>query len=135
MRRALIAATLFSLAAGFALAPPARAQMGGLLFGKAGTRKVSADVREVTARGNNMREKRSSLEMALRKAAKLAAKEKKPFIAVLREKSGSWLMNGRRIGDETTLRFKLLDREEPVLDDQGKPTRLFSVADLLTGDE
>ena len=114
-------------------ATPAAAQMGSLLFGKPGTKKVSADVREVTARGNNMREKRSSLQMALIKAAKLARKEGKPFIAVLREKSGSWSMNGRRIGDETTLRFKLLDREEPVLDDAGKPARAYEVAMLLGG--
>ena len=135
MRRALIAGALIALAAGAALAPPARAQMGSMLFGKRRTEKVSVDVREVTARGNNMREKRSSLEMALRKAAKLAAKEKKPYIAVLREKSGSWLMNGSRVGDETTWRFKLLDREEPELDAEGKPARLFRIADLLAGAE
>ena len=134
MRRgtALFAACFLALA-GAALATPAHAQLDSFLFGKPGTKKVSADVREVTARGNNMRERRSSLTMSLLKAAKLANKEKKPFIAVLREKSGSWSMNGRRLGDETTLRFKLLDRDEPVLDAEGKPARIFSVAELLAG--
>jgi hypothetical protein len=131
-RSALAAAGLLAVAAAaVVLAPPAGAQIGSLLFGKPGTRHVSADVAEVTARGNTMREKRSSLQMALIKAAKLAGKQNKPFIALLREKTGGWSMNGRHVGDETTIRFRMLAARETVQDEAGGPARLFEVAGLL----
>jgi hypothetical protein len=131
MRRTFALAAAVAACAG--LAVPASAQLGPLLVGKKGSKKISEDVFEVTARGNNMRERRSSLTMALRKAAARAAKQDKAWIAVLREKSGTWSMGGRAIGDETTIRVRMLDREQPVLDQAGAPARLYLVADLLAG--
>jgi hypothetical protein len=129
--RWLAAGLALALLAPLAVASPANAALGPLLFGKKGDRSLGAGVFEVTARGNNLRERRSALDMALRKAAKRAVKEKRDYFAVLRQKSGSWLMNGRRIGDETTLRFRLLARPEPVLDDKGAPARIYRAGDIL----
>lgn len=126
------AANLAVLGLCLAAAPvPAAAQLNSFLFGKPGTRSLSSGIFEVTARGNNMRERRSSLDMALIKAAKKAAKEKGAAFAVLRAKSGTWLMNGRPVGDETTLRFKLCAPGDTVLDDNGAPARVYAVAELL----
>jgi hypothetical protein len=114
------------------LSTPAAAQLGSVLFGKPGTKTVAPGVFEVTARGNNMRERRSSLDMALLKAARRAAKQNGTWIAILREKSGSWLMNGRPIGDETTIRVRVVGGPDPVLDDKGAPARVYSVAEILS---
>jgi hypothetical protein len=111
---------------------PAAAQVDSFLFGKPLTKKVAPGVFEVTARGNNMRTRRSSLDVALLKAAKLAQKHKGAWFAVLREKSGTWKMNGGPIGDETTLRFRLVSGPEPVLDDKGAPARVYNVAEILS---
>jgi hypothetical protein len=113
-------------------AAPASAQMDSFLFGKKGSKTVAPGVFEVTARGNNMREKRSSLDMALIKAAKRAAKQNGTWFAVVREKSGTWTMNGRSIGDETTIRVRLVNGPDPVLDDKGKPARVYSVTEILS---
>jgi len=130
--RVLAVAAMVAVTA--AASAPASAQLNSFLFGKPGTRSVSAGVFEVTARGNNLRERRSSLDMALIKAAKKAAKEKAAAFAVLRAKSGTWLMNGRPIGDETTLRFKLCAAGETVFDEAGAPAKVYSVAELLAGE-
>lgn len=111
----------------------ASAAVGSFLFGRPRTRSRGDGIFEVTARGNNARERRSSLEMAVRKAAQRAEREHGAYFAVLRERSGAWLMNGRPIGDETTLRFKVLTREEAIRDDEGRPARLYRVADVLSG--
>ena len=112
-------------------AAPASAQMDSFLFGKKGSKTIAPGVFEVTARGNNMREKRSSLDMALLKAAKRAARQNGTWFAVVRQKSGTWTMNGRPIGDETTLRCRVLPGPEPVLDDKGSPARIYEVAEIL----
>ncbi|HEX8224670.1 MAG TPA: hypothetical protein VF605_12705 [Allosphingosinicella sp.] len=128
IRRLLLAAML---AAGTAAAP-ASAQVDSFLFGKPLTKTVAPGVFEVTARGKNMRERRSSYEMALIKAAKRAAKAKGTWFAVLREKSGTWTMNGGPIGDETTIRFKLVSGPDPIADDKGAPARVYNVAEILS---
>jgi hypothetical protein len=112
-------------------ATPAWAQLDSFLFGKPMSKKVAPGTFEVTARGNNMRTRRSSFDMALRKAARRAAKENGRWFAVVREKSGTWTMNGRSIGDETTLRFRIVASPDPVLDDKGRPARVYSVAEIL----
>ena len=128
----IAAGSVAVLGAGLLLLPaPASADMRSLLLGRAGTKNVGAGVFEVTARGNNMREKRSSLEVATMKAAKRAAQEKGSYFAILREKTGSWTMGGRRIGDETTLKFKVMSSPDPITDEAGTPARVFKVADLL----
>jgi hypothetical protein len=113
-------------------ATPASAQLDSFLFGKPLSKTISPGVFEVTARGNNMRTRRSSLDMALRKAAKRAAKQNGRWMAIIREKTGSWSMNGGSIGDETTIRVKLVDGPGPVLDDKGRPARVYSVAEILS---
>jgi hypothetical protein len=111
----------------------ASAAVGSFLFGRPRTRSRGDGVFEVTARGNNARERRSSLQMALIKAARRAEREHGALFAVLRERSGTWRMNGRAIGDETTLRFKVLNAEEALQDDQGRPARIYRVAEILAG--
>jgi hypothetical protein len=112
-------------------AAPASAQMDSFLFGKKGSKTIAPGVFEVTARGNNARTKRSSLDMALAKAARRAARQKGLWFAVVRQKSGTWTMNGRPIGDETTLRCRIVPGPEPVLDDKGAPARIYNVAEIL----
>ena len=129
MTRLRLAAVLICAAA---VAAPASAQVDSFLFGKKGSKTVAPGVFEVTARGNNMREKRSSLDMALLKAAKRAARQDGRWFAVIREKSGTWTMNGRSIGDETTIRVRLVNGPDPVLDDKGKPARVYSVTEILS---
>ena len=113
---------------------PASAAAGSLLFGKPGTRNLGEGVFEVTARGNNGSERRSSYEMAVIKAAKRARKENSPYFAVLREKSGTWTMGGRPIGGETTLRFRLRPNADALNDNQGRPARVYEVAQVLVGE-
>lgn len=125
--RSLLAALVCTAA----LSTPASAQLDSFLFGKPGSKSVATGLFEVTARGNNMRESRSSLDMALIKAAKRAARQNGQWFAVVREKSGTWTMNGRSIGDETTLRCRIVPGLEPVLDDKGAPARVYSVAEIL----
>ena len=115
-------------------AAPASAQLDSFLFGKKGTKSLSGGVFEVTARTNKWREPRSSIDKALVQAAKKSAKEKAAAFAVLRAKTGTWLMNGSPVGVETTLRFKLCRPGETVLDEAGAPAKVYSVADLLAGE-
>lgn len=126
----------FGLAAGAllcaALAAPASAQLDSFLFGKPGSKTVAPGVFEVTARGNNMRERRPSMDMALIKAAKRAAKQNGQWFAVIRLKSGTWHMNGRSVGDETTIRCRIVSGPDPVVDDKGAPARVYNVAEILS---
>lgn len=115
-------------------AAPASAQMDSFLFGKPKSRTVSPGVFEVTARGNNMRERRPSLDMALIKAARRAARQGGQWFAVIRRKSGTWTMNGRSIGDETTLRCRIVSGPDPVVDDKGGPAPVYNVAEILARD-
>ena len=127
-RARLVAAALLLAAAPTAAAS---AQVDSFLFGKPLTKTIAPGIFEVTARGNNMRTRRSSFDEALRKAAKHAAKKKGLWMAVIREKTGTWKMNGGPIGDETTLRVKLVDGPGPTLDDKGGPARVYNVAEIL----
>jgi hypothetical protein len=128
VRRLLLPALLAA-----AIAPAAAAaQVDSFLFGKPLTKTISPGVFEVTARGNNIRTRRSSFDMALRKAARHAAKKNGRFFAVIREKSGTWTMNGGPVGDETTIRCRIVPGLEPVLDDKGNPARVYSVAEILS---
>lgn len=128
MRRRLLPALLAASLA----SSPAAAQMDSFLFGKPLSKKVAPGVFEVTARGRTGLEKRASFDVALIKAAKRAAKENGTWFAILREKSGTWRMNGRPVGDETTLRFKLVTGPDPIPDDKGAPARVYSVAEILS---
>lgn len=112
-------------------AAPAPAQVDSFLFGKPKSKTVSPGVFEVTARGNNLRERRSSLDMALIKAAKRAARQNGQWFAVIRRKSGTWTMNGRSIGDQTTLRCRIVSGPGPVADDKGQPAPVYNVAEIL----
>lgn len=112
-------------------AAPASAQVDSFLFGKPLNKTIAPGLFEVTARGNNMRTRRSSYDEALRKAAKHAAKKNGLWMAFVREKTGTWTMNGGSIGDETTLRVKLVDGPGAVLDDKGNPARVYEVAEIL----
>ena len=125
---------LAALACAAVLSTPAFAQVDSFLFGKPLSKTIAPGVFEVTARGHNMREHRSSLDMALIKAAKRAAKQKGLWFAVIREKSGTWTMNGGSIGDETTIRCRIVSGPDPVLDDKGAPARVYSVAEILSRD-
>lgn len=131
MRRRVLAATLLWAVLA---AAPAPAQLGSVLFGKPGSKTVAPGVFEVTARGNNMRESRSSFDMALLKAARRAAKQGGAQFAVVREKSGTWTMNGRSIGDETTIRCRIVTGPDSGLDDKGAPARVYSVSEILSRD-
>jgi hypothetical protein len=116
-----------------AIAPAAAAaQVDSFLFGKPLTKTISPGVFEVTSRGKNMRTRRSSFDVALSKAARHAAKKNGRFFAVIREKTGTWTMNGGPIGDETTLRCRIVEGPGPVLDDKGNPARVYSVAEILS---
>jgi hypothetical protein len=132
MRARVAIGVLAAAASASLLAAPASAQLGSVLFGKPGSKKISADTFEVTARGNNIRERRSSLTMALLKAARRAEKARMGWIAVVREKTGTWSMNGRAIGDETTIRVVMMAEQRPTLDTKGAPARVYSVAELLS---
>jgi hypothetical protein len=120
-----------ALACAAALSAPASAQVDSFLFGKPMSKTISPGIFEVTARGNNLRHHRPALDMALIKAAKRAAKQNGRWFAVVRQKSGTWTMNGRSIGDETTLRCRIVPGPDPVLDDKGAPARVYSVAEIL----
>ena len=128
MRRRLLPALLAAALA----SSPAAAQVDSSLFGRPLDKKIAPGVFEVTARGRNGLERRASFEVALRKAAKRTAKEKGTWFAILREKSGTWLMNGRPVGDETTIRFKLVSGPEPIPDDKGGSARIYNAAEILS---
>ena len=93
--------------------------------------KLAPGVFEVTARGREGRVKRSSFDRALLKAAKGASKRNGLWFAVVYEKSGTWWLGRNRLGDETLLRFRIVDGPEPVLDERGAPARVFNVAEIL----
>jgi hypothetical protein len=128
MRRSLLPALLAASLA----SSPAAAQLDSFLFGKPLNKKIAPGVFEVTARGKTRLDRRASFDVALIKAAKRAAKENGTWFAILREKSGTWLMNGSPVGDETTIRFKLVTGPEPIPDDKGAPARVYSVAEILS---
>jgi len=128
MRRRLLPVLLAAALA----SSPAAAQVDSFLFGRPLNKKIAAGVFEVTARGRNGLERRSSFDVALLKAAKRTAKEKGAWFAILREKSGTWLMNGRPVGEETTIRFKLVNGPNPIPDDKGAPARVYNAAEILS---